>query len=246
MGKFDGILFCSDVDGTLMNGKTPVSEKNIKAIEYFEANGGAFTACTGRHPRIVSTVLADVTLNAPIMGYNGAIIYDWDIPGEVRVLNLPRSILLDSIRFMESDPCIVDMVFSIWSTSVFLGVDRVNGGYVAPDGPFGGRHFDTAEEFIEAFPDEVIYKVLFRLKAGITPEESERIRDAAIERFGEYDVTRSWIRGKSLTRKKQIVTITKRTNTIKSNLLMTYFVIFIACLLLQLIKIGLLNLCFSK
>ena len=195
MGKFDGILFCSDVDGTLMNGKNPVSEKNIKAIEYFEANGGAFTACTGRHPRIVSTVLADVTLNAPIMGYNGAIIYDWDIPGEVRVLDLPKSILLDSIRFMESDPCIVDMVFSIWSTSVFLGVDRVNGGYVAPDGPFGGRHFDTAEEFIEAFPDEVIYKVLFRLKEGITPEESERIRDAAIERFGEYDVTRSWIRG---------------------------------------------------
>ncbi len=195
MGKFDGILFCSDVDGTLINGKDPVSEKNIKAIEYFEKNGGAFTACTGRHPRIVDTVLADVKLNAPIMGYNGAIIYDWDIPGEVRVLGLPRSIVIDSIRFMDGDPDIDDMVFSIWSESVFIGTDRVNGGYVANYGPFNGRHFETAEEFWEEFPDEVIYKVLFRLKAGIKPEESERIRDAAIEKFSEYDVTRSWIRG---------------------------------------------------
>ena len=50
MGKFDGILICTDLDGTLINSSEKVSKENLDAIEYFKANGGLFTFVTGRLP----------------------------------------------------------------------------------------------------------------------------------------------------------------------------------------------------
>ena len=37
MGKFDGILICSDVDSTLTYEAGKVSDENAKAIKYFHA-----------------------------------------------------------------------------------------------------------------------------------------------------------------------------------------------------------------
>ena len=39
MGKFDGILICTDLDGTLLRDDKTVSEKNLEAIEYFKNTG---------------------------------------------------------------------------------------------------------------------------------------------------------------------------------------------------------------
>ena len=38
MGKFDGILICSDWDGTLFTGEC-VPEDSVRAIKYFQDNG---------------------------------------------------------------------------------------------------------------------------------------------------------------------------------------------------------------
>ena len=43
MGKFDGILICTDLDGTLLRKDKSISEENLAAIDYFCDNGGAFT-----------------------------------------------------------------------------------------------------------------------------------------------------------------------------------------------------------
>ena len=48
MGKFDGILLCSDWDGTLFDG-TSIPENNVEAIRYFQRNGGTFTLSSGRY-----------------------------------------------------------------------------------------------------------------------------------------------------------------------------------------------------
>ena len=38
MGKFDGILFCTDLDDTLLDKEKIVSKENLRAIEYFKNN----------------------------------------------------------------------------------------------------------------------------------------------------------------------------------------------------------------
>lgn len=76
MGIFDGVLLCTDFDQTLgMHGI--VSEENLAAIRYFEANGGRFSVISGRNPSFTYAHVP-ITFSAPVSGYNGALIYDND------------------------------------------------------------------------------------------------------------------------------------------------------------------------
>lgn len=74
--KFDGVLFCSDLDGTLLRTDKSISQKNLEAIEYFKANGGTFTIMTGRMPYAMGNIIGAVNPNAPIGFGNGLGIYD--------------------------------------------------------------------------------------------------------------------------------------------------------------------------
>lgn len=74
--RFDGILLCSDLDGTLLNSERVVSRENKEAIAYFKQNGGRFTFVSGRLPYFMASVCEAVEPNAPIAGGNGCSIYD--------------------------------------------------------------------------------------------------------------------------------------------------------------------------
>ena len=76
MGKFDGMLICTDLDGTLLKNDKTISRENIEAIEYFKHEGGYFTFVTGRMPFFVSYVLDTIKPNAPFGCVNGAGLYD--------------------------------------------------------------------------------------------------------------------------------------------------------------------------
>lgn len=76
MGKFDGILIATDLDGTLLTDSKKVSDTDKSAIEYFMSEGGYFTICSGRSVMGVDSILGQITPNAPIITYNGAVIYD--------------------------------------------------------------------------------------------------------------------------------------------------------------------------
>ena len=78
MKKFEGILICTDLDGTLLRTDKSISEQNIKAIEYFKSQGGIFTFITGRMPKLAKKVYTAVKPNAPIGCINGSGIYDYD------------------------------------------------------------------------------------------------------------------------------------------------------------------------
>ena len=78
MGKFDGILICTDMDGTLLNSKSQVSEENRKAIEYFMSEGGLFTFVTGRAISAVDMFYEQLHPNMPVAVYNGSAVYDMD------------------------------------------------------------------------------------------------------------------------------------------------------------------------
>ncbi len=76
MGKFDGILIATDLDATFLNDKRQITPENKSAIEYFMSEGGYFTIATGRSIRGLSFVFDVFTPNAPLILYNGAMIYD--------------------------------------------------------------------------------------------------------------------------------------------------------------------------
>lgn len=77
MGKFDGILLGSDLDGTLFNSDSCVSAGNKNAIKYFMENGGSFTFTTGRTPQGITELASDIGINCPAVVFNGSGIYDF-------------------------------------------------------------------------------------------------------------------------------------------------------------------------
>ena len=76
MGKFDGILICPDLDGTLYKNDKTISDKNRKAIEYFKREGGYFTFITGRLPYYSTYAYDSVKPNVPFGCINGGGVYD--------------------------------------------------------------------------------------------------------------------------------------------------------------------------
>lgn len=76
MGKFDGILLCTDYDGTLavLGGEVP--KENCEAIEYFKSEGGLFTVASGRRPDFILGKCRKCLPNAPIVSINGGLITD--------------------------------------------------------------------------------------------------------------------------------------------------------------------------
>ena len=87
MGKFTGVLLCSDYDNTIvdtaavMRGEIEESlpgERTLKALEYFMAEGGRFAVATGRALAAFVQQAKTVPMNAPAVIYNGAALYDFE------------------------------------------------------------------------------------------------------------------------------------------------------------------------
>lgn len=77
MGKFDGILICTDLDGTLLRNDKTISKENLDAIEYFKREGGNFTYITGRMPFTSSDIYNTIKPNAPFGCANGGGLYNY-------------------------------------------------------------------------------------------------------------------------------------------------------------------------
>ena len=75
MGKFDGILIVSDLDGTLLCHDQTISARNRAAIAYFESEGGKFTYISGRVARCLRPILDIMTPSIPV-GSNNGMVYD--------------------------------------------------------------------------------------------------------------------------------------------------------------------------
>ncbi|MBR7165273.1 MAG: HAD family phosphatase [Clostridia bacterium] len=76
MKKFEGMLFCTDLDGTLFSSDKTVSRENLEAIEYFKSEGGLFTFITGRVPQTAAAICRQIRPNAPYGCINGGGIFD--------------------------------------------------------------------------------------------------------------------------------------------------------------------------
>ena len=94
MGKFDGILICTDLDGTLYKNDKTISKENLAAIEYFKREGGHFTFVTGRLPYYSLDAARTVSPNIPFGCINGGGVYDSVTDRYVYMKELDREALL--------------------------------------------------------------------------------------------------------------------------------------------------------
>jgi len=99
MGKFDGILICTDLDDTLLTRDKRVSDENIRAIKHFISKGGLFTFATGRMPQGARVVLQYIIPNAPMICANGAAIYDFSAEKFLWTRKLERE-ALDAVEYV--------------------------------------------------------------------------------------------------------------------------------------------------
>lgn len=91
--SFKGKLLVCDMDGTLLDSNKQISRENSEAAKYFVEKGGSFTIATGRMARSIEQYMPLLPVNAPVILYNGSVIYDFQrkevlwyklLPAEVR------------------------------------------------------------------------------------------------------------------------------------------------------------------
>ena len=91
-------LLALDLDGTLLNSRGEISNKNLEAIEQAEASGVLVTIATGRRFRDALPVARQINLNAPLICHNGALIKYVDTLENVAVSLLKKEIVGEILR----------------------------------------------------------------------------------------------------------------------------------------------------
>ncbi len=76
MGKCEGYLLLSDLDGTLLSRDGTISARNREAIAGFVAEGGRFGIATGRAHYSTTWLTQGLAINSPIVVFNGSGVYD--------------------------------------------------------------------------------------------------------------------------------------------------------------------------
>ncbi len=99
MNKYSDYLIVSDLDGTLINSKLVISQKNLSAINEFTAEGGRFAVATGRTIQNVRPFIQGLKLNGPCILYNGAAIYDFHNEKLMAAEYLEKELLVEYIHY---------------------------------------------------------------------------------------------------------------------------------------------------
>ncbi len=189
MGIFDGILICSDLDGTFESQSNyPLPQRNIEAIKYFTKNGGHFTFCTGRlAPHLEERGLSEL-VNAPACIINGAAIYDFDKACIIRssVLSQSAAELLNVIK--DTLPLVKSIHLAVTDSFVVLEPPFDMNCDIRPNkAVFVFENAQAADEFLkiagERFEDYYISK---SWSVGVEITDKNATKGTAIDFIKQY------------------------------------------------------------
>jgi len=189
MAKYDGILICTDLDGTLSDKNGIISKENAEAIRYFKANGGKFTLSTGRSAPFFmgdNTVFARSGLeflpNVPVVTHNGASVFDFEKMEYIYSVPLPGDEIEKTILKKACAEDEVEYVFISGENADSISIIR------------RCEHDDFEKAVLECHGDKnnKLYKLVFCVK---TEEYAKHMRDKFrefFESYGRYSVNRTW------------------------------------------------------
>lgn len=95
---FKDILLVVDYDRTLTGRDSVVPPENLQAIEYFMANGGAFTLNTGRSTTTMKSLLHTIPVNAPFLLYNGSAAWENGTLSQIQTIDVPLWDMVAAVR----------------------------------------------------------------------------------------------------------------------------------------------------
>ena len=75
---FKNVIIMSDLDGTLLDDKKEISQRDMESINEFCDKGGMFTIATGRGYSMARPVAQKLKLRIPAVIFNGSAVYDFD------------------------------------------------------------------------------------------------------------------------------------------------------------------------
>ena len=71
-------LFASDMDGTILQDHSTIHPDNVKMVHYLQERNIPFVICSGRDFYQASLCLEPANIQCPVIGLNGAVIYQED------------------------------------------------------------------------------------------------------------------------------------------------------------------------
>ncbi len=181
MGKFDGILLGTDLDGTLLNNECKVSDENIKAIEYFKKEGGLFTFVSGRVPSGARIVLDYVRPNIPAVTFNGGGIYDFEADKLIGGDWLDRG-AADVVKYADSKTEDLGLIICTDEDIIFSKMNKWVHEYILEENspPIEKPYYEIQKPW---------KKVMFVVSDEIMPEFKKMIAES--EFFDKYDFMQS-------------------------------------------------------
>ncbi len=93
-------LFASDMDGTILQDHSTIHPDNVKMVRYLQEQNIPFVICSGRDFYQASLCLEPANIKCPVIGLNGAVIYQEDgtILKEVTLSHEDTRILVQEIE----------------------------------------------------------------------------------------------------------------------------------------------------
>lgn len=177
MTDFSRYIIATDMDGTFLNAQGQFVERNMKAVERFQAGGGLFTFSTGRVHLNIRSAVGDPAriLNAPCVMSNGAYLYDFAQKKAVAESLMAEQDVKDLVEVIRRRYAHVRFRAS---TVDALRVERTDGLLVRDLTWYDEGAVQVSP--IENWPASDWYKIVFRAEE----DEILRMREELMAHFG--------------------------------------------------------------
>lgn len=186
---FSDVLLTVDYDRTLTAPNSTIPERNLEAIRYFIANGGAFTVNTGRSLPMAGTILKNVPYNAPLLLYNGSAAYNTEKGELMNIHPIPADAKETMDKVLALFP---DLLIEVQATDAHYSFRRDADWEAFTNNNRCPLHYISTDRIPQPFLKYTVYLKPSNNKVetlfSATPEEIARmdqVEQTLIDLFGE-------------------------------------------------------------